>query len=172
MKPYKKGSWLVATEELIYHDRALEILLDKRLSQIDFDSTKDLAEQLNALPGGYILEITKTIQVYPQCCGGLENIIEWKEASKYLKNEETTLWIGHPWLMVSAIDEEHLRLRRTAEYNEPEELVILELKRSNLRSAIVDAEKKLSEFQQVLLLILKKIVPNQAEEAVQLLVYG
>lgn len=172
LKPCQKGSWLVTIEELIDRDRVLEILLYKYFNKIDLNSTEDLEEQLGSLSGGYILEVTETIKIFPECCGDLGNISEWKNASEYLKREETMLWIGHPWLMVSAIDEEHLRIKRTAEYGEPGEPVILELKRSDLRSAIVYAEKKLSEFQQILLPILKKIIPNQAEEAMKLLIYG
>lgn len=74
--------------------------------------------------------------------------------------------------MVSAIDEGHLRLRRTAEYGEPEEPVIFALNRSDLKSAIADAEEKLSKFQQVLLPILRKIIQNNAEEVLQVLING
>lgn len=162
LEPYEKGSWLVETEKLLDHNQALELMLGKQLSNADPESTKDVKEHFSALPGGYVLEINQTIRVCPECCGSLQDIHEWKSASEYVKSEEEMLWIGHPWLMVSAIDEGHLRLRRTVEYGEPEEPIIFDLKRSDLKSAVADAEEKLSKFEQVLLAILSRCSFNKA----------
>jgi hypothetical protein len=172
LEPYEKGSWLVETERLLDYNKALEHMLRNHMLYVDLDKVGNVFEHVSALPGGYILEITETIQVYPQCCGSLKDISEWKRASEYVDREEATLWIGHPSLMVSAIDQEHLRIRKTAEYHEPAEPVILELKRSDLKTAILDAEKKLSRFQQVLLPILRKIMPENAEEGLKVLING
>ena len=146
-------------------------MLSKYLTNVDPDKVVDTLDQLSALAGGYVLEITETIRVYPECCGSLKDIHEWKSASKYVKSEEEVLWIGHPWLMVSAIDEGHLRIRRTAEYGEAIEPVIFEIKRSDLELAVADAEEKLSKFQQVLLPIMK-IMRNNAQEVLQVLING
>ena len=160
LEAYKKGSWFVETEKLIEHYQAIEIMIQNRLSSIEPDPELDLIEQLISLNGGYILEVDETNIIYPQCCGGLEDLQEWKDASEYLGDTEKTLWIGHPWLMVSAINEEYLKIRRTAEYGEPPEPVTFELSRNDLKLSIIEAENKLRRFQQVVLPILKKIIPT------------
>jgi hypothetical protein len=77
------------------------------------------------------------------------------------------LWIGHPWLMVSANDKQ-LQIRRTAEYGEPEEPVTIVVERDALKAAIVDAENLLENFHQVLLEILLQF----PAEIVKQLIHG
>ncbi|MBW4649244.1 MAG: hypothetical protein KME06_11130 [Kastovskya adunca ATA6-11-RM4] len=154
LEPYAKGLWLVETEELLNHNKAIELMLQKHL----IDSKGNIKEDFSALYGGYILEINETFQIYPECCGSLKDIHEWKDISKWTDSQETMLWIGHPWLMVSAIEEEYLQFRRTAEYGEPPKPVIFKVKRSDLKLAVAGAEEKLFNFQQFLLPILRKIM--------------
>lgn len=172
LEAYKKGSWLVEIEKLIEHYQAIEIMIQNQLARIEPDPELDLIEQLISLNGGYILEVDETNIIYPQCCGDLENLQEWKDASKYLDNTEKMLWIGHPWLMVSAINEEYLQIRETAEYGVPPEPVTFELNRNDLKLSIIEAENKLAKFQQAVLPILKMMIPNNAEEVLTVLLKG
>lgn len=172
LEPYTKGSWLVETERLLNHDKAIELMLTKHLTNFESDSVEHIGEEFVALHGGYIFEVTETLQIYPRCCGSLKDIHEWKNICEWVDNQETMLWIGHPWLMASAIDEEFLQVRRTAEYGEPPTPVIFKVKRSDLKLAVAGAEEKLLKFQQFLLPILSKIMQNNIEEAIKILVYG
>jgi hypothetical protein len=172
LEAYKKGSWFVEIEKLIEHYQAIEIIIKNELAHIEADPELDLIEQLSSLYGGYILEVDETNIIYPQCCGRLEDLQDWKDASEYLENTEKMLWIGHPWLMVSAINEEYLKIRQTAEYGEPPEPVTFELSRNDLKLSITEAENKLAKFQQVVLPILKMMIPNNAEEVLTVLLKG
>jgi hypothetical protein len=172
LQPYKKASWFVKTEKLIEHYQAIEIMIQNQLSSIEPDSELDLIEQLISLDGGYILEVDETNIIYPHCCGRLEDLQEWKDASEYLGDTEKTLWIGHPGLIVSAINENYLQIRQIAEYGKPPEAVTFELKRNELKLSIAEAESQLAKFQQVVLPILKKIIPNNAEEVLKVFLKG
>lgn len=139
---------------------------------LDNFEIEDLRDNISSLPGGYILEVNEHIQIYPQCCGRLEDIYEWKRACDWISQEEMTLWIGHPWLMVSSTNSEVLQFRRTSEYKEPPEPVIFNVKRDDLKLAVISAEKKLLRFKQVMLSILEKLLPSQAQDIIDVLIYS
>lgn len=173
LEPYADGSWFVETERLLSNLEAIEIMLKIKVNGYlkEFDD-EELRDNLSSLCGGYILEVNEHLKIYPQCCGRLEDIHEWKQACDWISPQEMTLWIGHPWLMVSSINTELLQFRRTSEYKEPPEPVIFNIKRYDLRLAVVSAEKKLLRFQQVMLPILEKLLPIYAKDIVNVLIYG
>lgn len=173
LEPYAKGSWFVETEKLLSHLEAIEIMLKIKIKYyLDNFEIEDLRDNISSLPGGYILEVNEHIQIYPQCCGRLEDIYEWKRACDWISQEEMTLWIGHPWLMVSSTNSEVLQFRRTSEYKEPPEPVIFNVKRDDLKLAVISAEKKLLRFKQVMLSILEKLLPSQAQDIIDVLIYS
>ncbi|MBD1921417.1 hypothetical protein H6F77_09980 [Microcoleus sp. FACHB-831] len=172
LEPYANGSWLVETEILLNNKKTIELMLIKHLTNFKSGLIKSISEEVGALYGGYILEIDEKLKIYPECCGSLKDIQEWKDISEWEDSQETTLWIGHPWLMVSAIDEEYLQFRRTAEYREPPKPVIFQVKKSDLKLAIRIAEDNLFKFQEVIWPILRNIIPKNAEEVLKILVYG
>ena len=147
-------------------------MLRKHLTNLKSGLIKGSPEEVVALYGGYILEIDEKFKIYPECCGSIKDIQEWKNISEWEDSQETMLWIGHPWLMVSAINEEYLQFRRTAEYREPPKPVIFKVKRSDLKLAVGIAENRLFKFKQFLLPILRNIIQNKAEEVLKILVYG
>lgn len=172
LEAYKKASWFVETEKLIAHSQAIEIIVKNELADIEPNSELDFIEQLSSFDGGYILEVDGTNIIYPRCCGRLEDLQEWKDASEFLDNNEKTLWIGHPWLIVSSINQEYIKIREIAECGEPPEPVTFELSRNDLKLSIAQAQNQLAKFYQVALPILKKIIPNNAEEILKVFFKG
>jgi hypothetical protein len=55
--------------------------------------------------GGYIIEVSEAVTITHRCCSDLGNIEEWDKAANWIESVETMLWIGHPWLLVSSIDQ-------------------------------------------------------------------
>ena len=178
LEPYETNSWLVETNKLT--SEIVEVLL-KKTHEIEDDSITDPEEMgVGPLSGGYVLEVSDTVQITPNCCGGLENIKDWEEASNWMDTKETDLWIGHPQLYVKSLDCHTLQIRRTAEYGEPEEPVFITIDRHELKAAITDARKQLEIFRQVILFALPNVFPHLfkeyssplASEIANILVYG
>jgi len=160
--PYQRGSWFVEVDKLT--SEIVEILLHKTYKVCDRTATS-LEEMISgSLSGGYVFEVSNTVQIMPQCCGDLENIRQWETASNWMKTEEMMLWIGHPWLMVSSIDSQYLQIRRTAEYGEPEEPVLITIDRYELKNAIIVAKEQLDIFKQVLLAALPSVFPHLLDD--------
>jgi hypothetical protein len=158
--PYWQGSWFVEISQLT--PEIVEILLNKRY-EYGIEST-----EFSALAGGYILEEGTTSLAIPQCCGSLIDIKDWEYASDWIYKDETMIWIGHPWLMVSSIDSQYLQIRETYENREPEEADIFTVSRNELKSAIIDTKKQLENFKQVLSIAVAKICPHLAENAIEI----
>lgn len=94
--PYLEYSWFVDVSRLT--PEIVKILLNKRY---EYDEESN---EFSSLSGGYILEEGTTLLATPHCCGSLIDISEWENACDWTGSDETSLWIGHPWLMVSCID--------------------------------------------------------------------
>jgi hypothetical protein len=178
LNPYPIGCW--STEITKLTPGIIEIFLNK-IYDINNAIKIDLEEiGMGSLRGGYVLEVSDTVRIKPECCGDLGAIKEWDAASDWTNAKEMTLWIGHPWLEVSSIDDRYLKIRRTAEYGEPEEPVIITVNRTELKAAIIDAKKQLDNFKQLLFIALPSIFPHllndspspTATEIAELLIYG
>ena len=178
LEPYESGSWLVETNKLT--PEIVTILL-KKIYEIDDESITDLEEMgIGTLSGGYVLEISDTVNITPSCCGGLENIKDWEEASDWMGKKTTDLWIGHPWLEVSSIDDRYLQISETSQYGESIGLLTVNVDRYELKAAIVDAKKQLEIFKQIIIITLPTIFPHIlqnssspiANEIATILVYG
>lgn len=152
IEPYEMSSWFVEVSKLT--PKIVEILLNITYKVQDKTATSLEEMELGSLSGGYVLQVSKTVQITPQCCGGLEDIEDWETASNWMNTEEMMLWIGHPWLMVSSVDDRHLQIRRTAEYGQPKEPVLITIDRNELKKAIIVAREQLDIFKQVLLVAL------------------
>lgn len=156
IEPYKIGSWLVEVNKLT--PEIIEILLNTTYKVQDETATS--LEEIGSLSGGYILEVSKTVQITPQCCGSLEDVEDWEAASNWMNTEEMMLWIGHPWLMVSSISDRHIQIRRTAEYGKPDEPAKITIERRKLKQSIIVAREQLDIFKQVLLIALPRVFPH------------
>ncbi len=156
IEPYRMRSWFIEASKLT--PKIVEILLNKTYKI--HDKTATSLEEIGSLSGGYVLEVSKTVQITPQCCGSLEDIEEWETASDWNNTKEMMLWIGHPWLMVSSVSDRHLQIRRTAEYGKPDEPVLITIDRHKLKKAIIVAREQLDIFKQVLLVALPKAFPH------------
>lgn len=155
IEPYGGGGWMIETHKLTVE--ILEILLNKTCKASD-EAGVNLDEMIS-LSGGYVLEVAETV-FRPQCCGCLEDIESWETASAWVDAEEMTLWIGHPWLLVSSVDDRYLQIKRTAEYGEPEEPVVTIVDRYELKKAIIVAKEQLDLFRQVVLAVLPNVFPH------------
>jgi hypothetical protein len=179
IEPYQFGSWLVEASKLT--PEVLVKLLQKEEYAIDNRTKIDLEEiGVGALSGGYVLEVSATVHVMPQCCGDIGNIKDWEIASEWTNPEETILWIGHPWLEVRSIDERYIEIRRTSESDKSDEPEIITIDRNELKAAIIDTKKQLYKFKQMLLIALPNVFPHlladspspTANEITELLIYG
>jgi hypothetical protein len=166
IEPYYPGSWLVEINKLI--TSILEILLVKQ-HQIDQDWLKTDAENVSSLYGGYIFSY-ETAHILPECCGSLMDIAHWEMASQWLDTTtETMLWIGHPYLMVKAIDEQFLQI--SDEYGRK-----CQINRHELKLAIAETRQQLANFQEILLPAVSTSYPQLSSAAalkvVKGLIYG
>lgn len=161
--PYQRGSWFVEVDKLT--PAIVEILLHKTYKVCDRTAT-NLEEMISgSLSGGYVFEVSNTVQITPQCCGDLADIKGWETASNWMNAEEMMLWIGHPWLMVSSIDDRHLQIRRTSEYGEPEQPVLITIDRHEFKKAIIVAKEQLDIFNQVLVEALPNVFPHLLQDS-------
>jgi hypothetical protein len=158
--PYWKGSWFVEISQLT--PEVVEILLNKR-----YEYGRESSE-FSALAGGYMLEMETTLLAIPQCCGSLIDIKNWEYASDWIDKDETMLWIGHPWLMVSSIDSQHLQITEIYEYNRPQKSETFTVDRNELKAAIINTKKQLDSFKQVLSIAIVKVSPHFAENAIEI----
>jgi hypothetical protein len=158
--PYWECSFFVEVSQLT--PEIVKILLEKRYHR-SIESNK-----FYSLSGGYVLEEGTIFLSTPHCCGSIGDIRGWEDASNWKNTDEMYLWIGHPQLMVSSIDSQHLRIRETYEYNEPEEPEIFTIDRTELKAAIVDAKKQLDDFKKVLSIAVVKVSPHLAENAIEI----
>lgn len=79
--PYAMSSWFIEVGKLT--SEIVEILLGKTYKE-GIENTTD-AEEMNfsSFPGGYVLEVSETVQIFPECCGYLADIHNWEEASNW-----------------------------------------------------------------------------------------
>jgi hypothetical protein len=141
---YRSGCWLVEVSK--FTPEMASILLSKE-SGID-DCKLSQFDRVMGLDGGYILAVSKTVEILPRCCSDLGNIEEWDRAANWLDSAEMMLWIGHPWLLVSSIDSQHILIRDGEDQCvDPIEMVI---DRNELKAAVMDARQQLDIFRQIL----------------------
>lgn len=174
LEPYEHSSWLVPLDSIL-EPQIIAAVLNQHLGLTNTrsqDTSLSLDERISPLPGGYILEIDENTKIRPQCCGTLEDLHNWKHALQSSGADEQTLWIGHPWLMVSSVANEHLRLRETVEYGEPIDLIDIQVEKKNLEQAIQWAEAKLIDFGNRLRPVLKDFFPHEYEQALEILIKG
>ena len=155
LKPYEPGSWLVPLAGIEPNESMVQ-LMRAEIEAMEYHLSNLRKDDIGSIGGGYALEVDGTAAVYPQCCGALDNISEWERFSLSDNTEEEMLWIGHPWLMVKSISSTLLEIRKTAEYGEPEEPVVIRLSKAGLQAAVETARDELSEF----CLTLRKVLPR------------
>jgi hypothetical protein len=158
--PYWKCSFFVEVSQLT--PEIVKILLEKR-----YENSVE-SNEFYSLSGGYVLEDGTIFLSTPHCCGSIRDIREWEDASNWTNTDEMHLWIGHPQLMVSSTDSQHLQIRETYEYNEPEEPGIFTVDRNELKAAIIDAKKQLDDFKKVLSIALVKVSPHLVNNAIEI----
>ena len=66
----------------------------------------------------------------------------------------------------------HLQLRETVEYGEPTDLIEAQIEKRSLEQAIQVAEIKLLEFSDRLRPVLRELLPNEHEDALEILIKG
>jgi hypothetical protein len=166
IEPCYPDSWLVEINKLTTSN--LEILLVKQ-HQIDQDWLKTDADNVGSFSGGYIFSC-ETAHILPECCGSLMDIAHWEMASQWIDTTtETLLWIGHPYLMVKAIDDQFLQIsdEDDSEY---------QINRHELKLAIAETRQQLANFQEILLPAVSTSYPQLSSAATlrvtQCLIYG
>jgi hypothetical protein len=138
--------WLVEISKL--NSEIVRILLDRE-SEMDYGTMTEYHRMME-LEGGYILEVFNSVEVLPRCCSDLGTIGGWEEASNWTSSEDMLLWIGHPSLLVSAVDSQYLLIKEEDVYLavEPVKLII---DRNELKSAIIDTRKQLDDFSKMVI---------------------
>ena len=139
--------WLVEISKL--NPEIVKILLDQE-SEMDYGTMTEYHRMME-LDGGYILEVSNSVEILPRCCSDIGTIGGWEEASNWTSSEEMLLWVGHPSLLVSAVDSQYLLIREEDEDRsvDPLELII---NRNELKSAIIDTRKQLDDFSKMITL--------------------
>lgn len=152
ISPYLEldSHWLVEISKLNFG--IVRILLDRE-SEMDYGTMTEYHRMME-LEGGYILAVSNYVEILPRCCSDLGTIGGWEEASNWISSEEMLLWVGHPSLLVSAIDSQYLLIREEDENRklDPLELII---NRNELKSAIIDSRKQLDDFSKMITLSMK-----------------
>jgi len=102
-------------------------------------------DEVPSLPGGYLLECGTRCLALPGCCGDLGDIDEWQAAARHQGAARATLWIGHPWLMVSA-DGDLLTLTGPVDDDTGPGPRIGQIRRDLLAHAVAAAEEERTRF--------------------------
>jgi hypothetical protein len=126
------------------------------------------ADNVGPLNGGYILLLDDGTTILPTCCGDLDNIREWEKAAAHNSSDEEQIWIGHPWLMVSA-QGDYLHFH-WSEADALPEMGEFEVIRQQLQQAIDVAYHAVSAFRERLLSTLGYLHTRNPEELAQLLI--
>jgi hypothetical protein len=147
ISPYleREDFWIVEISKL--NPEIVKILLGHKLQITNINLAK--YENVDSmLDGGYVLEVSETVKIFPRCCCDLGQIGDWELAAEWTSLEETTLWNGHPELMISSIDTQHLLIRESEWDDENIEIIV---DRDELRAAIAEAKQQLADFRKMLL---------------------
>jgi hypothetical protein len=158
--PYWECSYFVEVSQLT--PEIVKILLEKR-----YENSVE-SNDFYSLSGGYVLEEGTTFLSTPHCCGSLRDIREWEDGSNWTSMDEMYLWIGHPQLVVSSIDSQHLKITETYEDNRSEDPETFTVDRNELKAAIIDAKKQLDDFKRVLSIAVVKVSPRLTENAIEI----
>jgi len=176
LEPYELGSWLVPLQQILSKSKTFELILKSELQNYECSNSNPDPDEFSSLSGGFIIEVNGDAIIYPQCCGSLENISEWKHFALSENDEEEMLWIGHPWLMVKSLDKDTLQLRKTAEYGEPDEPVIITVNKKELLTALISCESELQKLNELLKDTLPKFLMSddteKLKEICKVMVYG
>ena len=89
LSPLQPGSWFVPVREI---SQRPDVLLGAENPQ---DS-----DEILAFPGGLAVMGDDRVLVTPQCCGDLQDLDGWWDLLGSKESATTTLWIGHPSLIV------------------------------------------------------------------------
>ena len=170
LEPYTKGSWFVPLSS-ITEESHLICYLENFFSDIEEDEDLTVIEQTSSLYGGYILEYKGSI-LYPQCCGTLEDLSEWESSLNLRQGQTESIWIGHPQLMASCIDDNTLRFDETCEYSSSTDLIEIEVTKTELTQAIQKAKNELKYFGKRISSIVQKLYPEDYRQVVEILING
>lgn len=135
LEPYAAASWLVEVAKLT--PEIMAIYLNK-VEAIDPENN-----EAGSLAGGYILQADE-MEIAPQCCGSLADISEWEMAADCQQTTASMLWIGHPSLMVSKIDDRYILIADDEDRR-------FKIDRQELKIAIANAHQQLDNFDRMLL---------------------
>lgn len=91
LKPYAKGSSFYRVSEI--SDSDLLKIIEKEIDRQQTDENLGIEDLVCPLDGGYILKINNIDQYFPQCCGNLGDIEDWKNLSN---KGYSFFYMGHP----------------------------------------------------------------------------
>jgi len=142
IQPYDRGSWFVRLSDV--GDHALDVLVRQHLSS-EYFLNQDIDEVM-PFDGGLVFD-TDLGRVFPQCCGDMSDIENWRDmlAQDCLDNEP--LWIGHPWLSVTKFGSKNIKIAETTEYPIDHDLRIFEISPQDLKGTFDVALKDTISFQ-------------------------
>lgn len=137
MEAIKKGSPLFRINSIPKEN--IPKIIKKHFQEM-FDEDEITTEEILSLDGGYVLRINGNDELFPQCCGTLKDIKEWKN----ICDGKDDFWIGHPYPNIIQKGDE-ITLECLEEFVPPAKNEI-EINRANLKEAISKAEYELNEF--------------------------
>ncbi|MEV4114972.1 hypothetical protein [Nonomuraea sp. NPDC049695] len=107
------------------------------------DAGADDFEDVGCVAGGYLLMAAGRPLVAPGCCSDLTDLASWREAARHREGSPSMVWIGHPWLNVTA-DGDKLLLTGPTEHDPGPELAWIT--RRALDSAVRQAAAEVRYF--------------------------
>lgn len=155
LKPYSKGSSFYKIDEISNEDLLCAIQIE--IGQMEGNNeVKDLDCSFS---GGYVLEIDNISVYFPQCCGSLADIREWKNLAI---GQANSFFAGHPYPRVTNVSDkirfDFVDIEVKEKFVPPVLYKIIDLEKSKLEFAIIEVNKVLEIFASRLRLI------NQTEK--------
>lgn len=106
LRPIQAGAWLFELAAL--DEPGLELVLDidvfRHLEAEDGEGPEAILEASSSLSGGHILHDGALPLLKPGCCGALDTIAEWRAALDHRSASPLTVWNGHPWVDLRALE--------------------------------------------------------------------
>ncbi|SPL88300.1 unnamed protein product [[Actinomadura] parvosata subsp. kistnae] len=107
------------------------------------DTFEEVFEEVGCVAGGYRLMAAGRPLVAPGCCSDLTDLASWRDAARHREGSPSMVWIGHPWLNVTA-DGDKLLLTGPTEHDPGPELAWIT--RRALDSAVRQAAAEVRYF--------------------------
>ena len=144
LKPHQKASRFYAIDELSDADLLLAIQKEIDFEESGETDTADAIDFITPFSGGYILELDNMAVYFPQCCGSLADIKEWKDL---IIGKTSSFFAGHPFPRVTEngnkIRFDFVDIEVKENFAPPCLFDVLEIEKSDLQSAIDLADTSL-----------------------------